>query len=139
MKIYSLIIILIVLTACTCEEQTEPKLIIDFHDSSIHHYSYCYGIGGNDSIHDYNELPIDINSDTSIYVLKYSTITDTIAITYKRNIFYESEACGFAIELESLKLLNISTFDSASFDIYNYTYTYPVKSNKNAYSIHIYR
>jgi hypothetical protein len=140
MKIlYFLIIIIIVFTSCsTCEDQTEPKLNVDFHINGLHYYSSCYGIGSHDSIHDYSELPLAINSDTSIFVFIDSLNTDTLAISYKRNIRYQSEGCGFTIELESFNLLDISTFDSVSFETSSTSFSYPSKSNKNEYTINIY-
>jgi len=112
-----LIFILIVLSSCHhCQNSIEPTLQVQFDDHSS--YEKMYGIGGKDTLQMTYSLPVSINSDTSIYLFIDSSKIDTFGMTYKRTIRYHSADCGFSIELDSFKLLDISTFSRAQFNIH---------------------
>jgi hypothetical protein len=134
---YLIILITLILTSCKdCEDRSEPTLSIFFAD--YRNYDLFYGIGGIDTLEMTYELPIAINSDTSFYIFIDSSIIDTLGISYKRLCEYKSEECGFSITLNSFKLLDISTFDSAVFNVYDHSNTILGDRNKNAYEVILY-
>lgn len=55
-------------------------------------------------------LPVNTNSDSTRYIFKGNLGTDTITIRYKRKFKYESNKCGFNVELDGEYEPN-STFD----------------------------
>jgi hypothetical protein len=138
MKIeYIIILFTMIFASCkNCEDNSEPTLTPFFADYS--NYELYYGIGGIDTLKMTYELPIAINSDTSIYIFMDSVKMDTLGISYKRIIKYDSEKCGFSIILDSFKLLDKSTFDSAKFKIHDYTATMLGHRNKNEYEVILY-
>jgi hypothetical protein len=101
-------------------------------------YDLFYGFGGTDTLNMTAELPIAINRDSSVYIFISSEKTDTLGISYKRHIKYDSDICGFSITLDSFSLLDISTFDSAEFIIHDITPTIFGESGKNAYYVILY-
>ena len=114
--------VLILASSCKrCYDISEPSIFLRPYGSF--HYRQFYGIGGKDTLPWYGYLPVAINSDTSVYILMDSAVRDTLAISYQRIVKYQSEECGFAVRLDSFKLLDVSTFDSASFNSENYEVT----------------
>jgi hypothetical protein len=97
-------------------------------------YEKALGLGSTDTLFIDDGLPIAINSDTSIYILFNSNKNDTLGISYIRKIKYTSNVCGFTISLDSFRLLEISTFNSAEFETHNY-----LNTNETDYEIYLYR
>jgi hypothetical protein len=126
-------------TGCTdCEDTKSPISHINFHG---HKYDKAKGLEIDyfidSSLYD-GGYPISIISDTTIYIFSDSTGFDTLAFSYKRYIEFESRDCGFTIILDSMKLLDMSTFDSVLFTIEDSSYHYPFYSRQNTYRIEIY-
>jgi Family of unknown function (DUF6452) len=58
-------------------------------------------------------LPISIISDTTTYIFSRGQKSDTLTLSYKRKFYYESERCGFMVQIENLKMVEkLSSFDS---------------------------
>jgi hypothetical protein len=127
----------LLLNSCyDCEDTSEPVLIVNFTDGN--RYDHFYGIGGIDTLPMAGEVPVAINSDTSIYIFIGSSGTDTLGISYKRTIDYASENCGFAITLNSFEMLELSTFSHAEFRVYDSSSSMIGNSKRNEYEIDIY-
>jgi hypothetical protein len=95
-------------------------------------------LGGKDTIYWSEKIPIAINADSSVYLIFRNNKIDTLGISYKRHIEYESKNCGFTILLDSFKLLKLSTFDSVVFEINDKTETIFETSAKNVYKVNIF-
>lgn len=151
-KLFILFFLLCLCASCrnNCEDSTEPSLYVYLVNNVK--YSAIYGIGGKGNLPISEAIPADwftsgkptsavlpiaINSDTSVYVFKDSIKNDTLAITYKRNIYFANGYCGFAVILNSLRMLKTSTFDSVTI-VTNDNSNYIIPISANLYQITIY-
>jgi hypothetical protein len=133
-RILLFFIFVIELISCqVCEEFTEPTLTLEFENEIT--FEKIYGIGGTSTFKSINNLPLAINSDTTIYIFYHENKIDTLGISYNRNILFDSEYCGFAITLDSFTNLDISTFDNISISSSNETENIIGKSKQNEYKI----
>ncbi len=119
---------LICFSACTndevCEEATANNLRIGFYapgetepvqrpidsltvfglerpDSMIYDNAYSVLLA---------ELPLDPNNDTTTFVLEFPTETDTLTVTYQRNLNLISVECGFAMFFDLEGMENTENF-----------------------------
>lgn len=67
-------------------------------------------------------FPLSMVSDTTTYLFFKDDKIDTISIQYKRNFTYQSDECGFIINLSDFQNLPQTTFDSIKFYIGYYEY-----------------
>lgn len=91
-------------------------LNIVFEPQQVYNQSYALGYIEEPQFTSY--YPIAINADSTIYVFINEAGSDTLAIGYKREVKYDSDYCGFTVEMSNLHLLEISTFDSVVFEAY---------------------
>ncbi|HEY8401785.1 MAG TPA: hypothetical protein VIK89_11005 [Cytophagaceae bacterium] len=64
-----------------------------------------------DSANNNITLPLDINSDTTVFIFKRNNICDTLALLYKREIIREQKE--FSLKAKKVKVCK-ATFDSLS-------------------------
>jgi hypothetical protein len=67
-------------------------------------FQRVYGLGGKGNVSKkdgYYYLPVSLRADSVTYIFEHSLRTDTLTIFYSRNFFFESERCGYEVELAS--------------------------------------
>ncbi|WP_414617800.1 hypothetical protein [Dyadobacter sp. 32] len=63
------------------------------------------------------KLPISLNSDQTTYIFEFENRTDTMAIFYVRDFYYE-DGCGFVADVKSAR--GLSTFSNLSVSATSY-------------------
>lgn len=88
--------------------------------------------GTYDSIPDLDYFPISLVSDTTSFVFTdIENNTDTLTISYERNFYFQSKACGYVLDIEDMKSESQTTFKDVYIEhVYN---EYPI-----LYSITVY-
>ena len=64
------------------------------------------------SDYSYTELPIDMNSGTTTFILERNGATDVLELLYSINVELESKACGFTLKLEDMSIGGQTTFSN---------------------------
>jgi hypothetical protein len=120
MKKYFTIITLSLFAFLSCEkddiciEDTTPNLVIRFYNNDaqteikqvtnltvwVKNYDSIYINETIDSI----SLPINLNNDTTTYILANNLVNDTIKITYERNDIFVSRSCGYKTIFNNLQI-----------------------------------
>lgn len=49
----------------------------------------------------YYQLPLNLNADSTRYVLSIDGKQEAITVFYKRNFYYKSRQCGYVVDLQS--------------------------------------
>lgn len=84
-----------------CFPSQEPVLKVIFFQTNPS-FERIYGLGGKGNIFKkdgYYYLPVSLRADSVTYIFEHSSNTDTLTIFYSRNFFFESERCGYEVEL----------------------------------------
>ena len=97
-----------------CDFKEEPLLYLSFEEAVS--FSVVYGLKDTfEPIQPEGEqiywLPIDLNSDRTIYVFESDHHTDTLELLYEVNPGLESSRCGVTVSLENFTVGSKSTFD----------------------------
>jgi len=120
MKKYFTIIILIFLTILSCEkddiciEDTTPNLVIRFYDNETQTdlkliSNLTVWAINNDSIYVNESLdsiasPLDLNQNTTTFILANNLVNDTITFSYDRNDIFVSRSCGYKTLFDNLQI-----------------------------------
>lgn len=112
MKYRFLIVLVILLTACSsdpsCEQNTESLLRIDLYDYETKAAKEAeeltvYGLGHMDSLlydHSKNEseilLPLDPAARGTSFVIQIGAETDTLNVAHSSSLYYISKTCGYS-------------------------------------------
>ena len=136
-KIALLFLAIIALSSCEkddiCVENITPKLIIRFYDvsnptetkevPSLNVWSDGRDTIINNQTLDSIAIPLDINSNQTIYNFRSNSIIDQLTIDYILNEVYISRSCGFIANYSSLSITSsnnwIQDIDIVSQDIEN--------------------
>jgi hypothetical protein len=100
-----------------CFPSKEPELKVIFSQATPS-FQRVYGLGGNGNISrrdGYYYLPVSLRADSITYIFEHPPRTDTLTILYSRNFFYESERCGYEVELLESEVHTTFTQASVSF------------------------
>lgn len=116
--VFILIASLIFNSCIDCEkERNEPILIIEPHGFSFTYASGLKQIKDFYNYYDNSIFPVSIASDTTTYIIHRTSddaleIQDTLAISYKRHFYFESCYCGYKVFIDSIQVLDATSFDS---------------------------
>ena len=116
------LVLLCIFTFISCEKDdicidgTTPKLIIRFYNNDaqtefktvqldsvwIEEKSKIDGFTGvaTDSIY----IPLDLNADTTTFILENNKVKDTLKFSYTRNDVFVSRSCGYKTIYENFQL-----------------------------------
>lgn len=118
-KILTFIISLNLFSSCTdeCESQETSIINISFFDKNTGislnpNFTRVYGLG---SIQDLEvsgntaSFPLSLQNDSSVYIFEKETQKDTLTVQYERNFYFQSNKCGFVVEIKDLQLNSSQT------------------------------
>lgn len=147
-KRFLCLLLLPALYACThCGPQAEPDALVFMHGDSLQLDS-VYAIGavsnqvtkgittGNVRSGQF-KLPLSLHADSSSFVFKFRTRTDTLTIFYRRE-FYHKQACGFVVDLAKPNSGSETKSSFQSVRIAYYPYVYRAKNMFSGESSGIY-
>lgn len=84
-----------------CYPHKEPELKVVFSLGDIP-FQRVYGLGGKGDINRRDGvyyLPVSLHADSVTYVFEHPPRIDTLTILYSRKFFFESEQCGYEVDL----------------------------------------
>ncbi len=130
LSVFSLVVISIIGSGCSffCDGSVgEPTFSLTISESL--NVSKIYALVDNElgkQIGDnnpfYNELPVDMNSQSVVYVFEQSGQADTLEILYEIKTEVESRVCGLRVRTDNVELGARTTFtDVVIDDSYSYT------------------
>ncbi|ANQ52193.1 hypothetical protein MY04_4858 [Flammeovirga sp. MY04] len=136
-QLFLLLCFSILLPSCEeCGVSSEPKVSI-YNEDGRHledHFNKVEVLrnGKYESIEIIDYFSISLVSDTTSFVFTdIENNTDTLTISYERNFYFQSKACGYVLDIEDMKSESQTTFKDVYIEhVYN---EYPI-----LYSITVY-
>lgn len=130
-KLTIFVLIFYVLQSCQekCESQETSNLTIFFFDKDTGmslnpDFTRVYGLNSIQDLEimdNTTSFPLSLQSDSSVYIFEKEAQKDTLTINYTRNFYFQSNKCGFVVEIKDLELNSTQTsFENLSLNAENY-------------------
>jgi hypothetical protein len=100
------------LTGCEdCGLTDEPSLLLNIQSQTAFRIDTLYGIGAVGKLlqtvsslptgqYTSWQLPLNLNADSTRYVLRIDGRMEAVTVFYKRNFYYRNRHCGYVFDLE---------------------------------------
>jgi len=130
-KLLTFIFLLVTLFSCQeeCESQATSIVRILFFDKSTGdninpNFTKIYGLDAQQDLElngNLAEFPLSLQGDKSVYIFEKDAQKDTLTLEYNRNFYFQSNRCGFVVEIQNLQLNSSeTTFEILSNNTQNY-------------------